>query len=280
MSESAPFVSYAQNREDVVLNRAFQNVAVGRYIEVGANHPRVDSISRGFYERGWSGLEFEPNPEFARMFREERPRDTVIQAAVTSRGGESVTFHVVAGTGLSTLVDEISSDHAAHGFQIVDIEVTTVRLDDAIDEHGLADQDVHFLMVDTEGAEPEVLASMDFARHRPWVLVIEATVPGTSEPSHDAWEPLVLAAGYEFCQFDGLSRFYVAREHADLKAILSIPASSADRYTTDYEARTNAELTRALGRAEEAEHELDRVLTSHSWKVTRPLRALRRRLGG
>ena len=58
--ESAPFVSYAQNGEDVVLFRALGGVESGRYVDVGANDPVADSISYAFYLRGWSGITIDP----------------------------------------------------------------------------------------------------------------------------------------------------------------------------------------------------------------------------
>src|SRR5665647_1684669 len=40
-----PIVSFAQNREDVVLWRALGGVTAGRYVEIGANHPTTFSLS-------------------------------------------------------------------------------------------------------------------------------------------------------------------------------------------------------------------------------------------
>ena len=108
---SEAFVSYAQNAEDVVLWRALRDVASGTYVEVGANHPTVDSVSRAFYDRGWSGLCVEPLPSFAEEFRRSRPRDTVVQAAVLDTEDDTVVLHAIEGTGLSTTVEDIGSDH-------------------------------------------------------------------------------------------------------------------------------------------------------------------------
>jgi len=48
------FVSYAQNFEDVLLWRALHDVEHGRYLDVGAHDPVIDSVSLAFYEAGWS----------------------------------------------------------------------------------------------------------------------------------------------------------------------------------------------------------------------------------
>ena len=68
---SSGFVSYAQNFEDVMLWRAFSHIESGFYIDVGAQHPTIDSVSLAFYERGWTGIDIEPVPEYASLLREQ-----------------------------------------------------------------------------------------------------------------------------------------------------------------------------------------------------------------
>ena len=50
------YTSYAQNFEDVIIMRCFKDVEEGFYIDVGAQDPESDSVTRVFYERGWSGI--------------------------------------------------------------------------------------------------------------------------------------------------------------------------------------------------------------------------------
>lgn len=310
-----PFVSYAQNGEDVVLWRALHSVTPGRYVEVGANDPKTHSISRAFYDRGWSGIEIEPVPAFAQRFREARPRDVVVEAAITSEDVETVTLHVIPESGLSTLRDDVGAEHARSGWPVEEVSVPARRLDDVLAEHVPAGEDVHFLVIDTEGAERQVLESIDLATWRPWVLVIEATAPMSDVRTHEAWEPLVLEGGYQFCLFDGLSRWYVADERAaELLPSLDHPACALDpwvsRSTFEAEQRVedltaeNAELLEQLIKwrgqvlarwaeaASAAVHtpgaggvslhesarlraELDAMQQTLSWRVTAPLRDVR-----
>ena len=75
-----------------------------------------------------------------------------------------------------------------------------------------------------------MLAGMDWSRHRPWLVVIESTMPGVPTPNYEGWEPYLLAQGYEFAYFDGVNRFYVAAEHAELKAHFSLPPNVWDDF--------------------------------------------------
>ncbi|WP_239078945.1 FkbM family methyltransferase [Cellulomonas marina] len=305
-----PFVSFAQNREDVVLWRALRGVAEGRYVEVGANHPRTFSVTRGFYDRGWSGITVEPVPTLAALHRAERPRDTQVEAAVVDvpagTPGGTVTLHRIGDTGLSTLDDHIAEGHTSAGYAAEDLQVPARRLDEVLASAGWSPaDDLHFVVVDVEGAEGAVLRSVDLRTWRPWVLVVEATEPRTTAPTHGAWEPDLLAAGYRFCLFDGLSRFYVAEEHADrLGPLLSYPACPLDEYDTDLDLQRRATIdgltedlvrwrSAALGRwadavasasapppdgtADHLRGELEAMRRTVSWRVTAPLRAVRRR---
>jgi FkbM family methyltransferase len=258
------FVSYAQNGEDVVLWRALHPVTPGRYVEVGANDPKTHSISKAFYDRGWSGIDIEPVPSLAAAFREARPRDVVVEAAITSDDADEVVLHVIEDTGLSTLRDDIGAEHAGSGWPVTDVKVPARRLDDVLAEHVVEGEEIHFLVVDTEGGERRVLESIDLSRWRPWVLVIEATAPMSDMRTHEEWENLVLAGGYQFCLFDGLSRWYVADEHSELIPRLDHPACVLDRWVSRrvHEAEEPVEELRAELAACRAENQtlLDQVI--------------------
>jgi hypothetical protein len=104
-----------------------------------------------------------------------------------------------------------------------------------------------------EGFETEVIRGMDFHRCRPWILVIEATLPDTRIPNHQKWEPLLLDREYRFAYFDGLNRYYVSREHRELALALATPPNVFDDFLTIHEARALASCAAAEKRAQEAE---------------------------
>lgn len=240
---SEPFLSFAQNAEDVVLYRALRHIDNGRYLEIGANHATVDSISRAFYDRGWSGVTVEPVAELIAEHRSERPRDIQVEAVAGPPGVTTAVLHEVSDTGLSSTLDRIGDIHRSEGHDVHDLEVPSATVDQILAEAGF-EGDLHFVVIDTEGTEAAVLEGFDLARWRPWVLVIEATEPNSTRQSHSEWESTVLAAGYEFCLFDGLSRFYVAAEHAEqLRARLSYPSCPMDHYVPHEVVRLRSELT-------------------------------------
>jgi FkbM family methyltransferase len=220
------FTSYAQNFEDVMLWRALKHVEKGCYVDVGAQHPVIDSVSKAFYERGWRGVHIEPVPEYARLLRQDRPDETVLEVALSDFEG-TLELNVIPESGLSTVVDAYAQrHHTEKGFDCQRIQVPVLTLKSALQP--LAGKDVHWLKIDVEGLESQVLKGWDSQVSRPWVMVIEATIPNSTETDYANWDPILTAANYQIVYFDGLNRFYVAKEHAELAVAFSTPPNVFD----------------------------------------------------
>lgn len=223
------FTSYAQNFEDVMLLRALGDVDRGFFIDVGACDPTIDNVARLFYDRGWRGLNVEPTPDHVARLERERPGDRTRAIALSDTEG-TATFHVFAETGLSTLAAGVADGHVSAGREARALSVPVTTLRRLWDEDVPPGQDVHFLKIDVEGEEAAVIRGADWARHRPWIVVVEATAPNSQLPSHADWEPVLLGQGYRFVYFDGLNRFYLAEEHADLAPAFAVPPNVFDDF--------------------------------------------------
>lgn len=243
------FISYAQNFEDVMLWRALKHVEKGFYIDVGANDPTLYSVTRAFYDAGWSGINLEPVAEFFGRLEEQRPRDINLRLGAGSTAG-SFPFYDIPETGLATSDPDVAERHRQNGWEVIKIDVPVLPLAQICAEH--APRPIHFLKIDVEGAEKEVLLGMNFKQWRPWILVIEATAPMSQETMHDSWEPLVIEAGYEYVYFDGLNRYYVAQEHAELKQSFIVPPNVFDGYVLNADQESKLRATEADIRANQS----------------------------
>lgn len=208
-------ISYAQNFEDIMLWRALGHVEHGRYIDVGAQSPHVDSVSKVFYEHGWRGIHVEPMAMYADELRRARPDETVIQAAVARVAGV-LPFFEFANTGLSTTDGEIGARHVDAGFEGKGSVIAAITLDDVLARGAAEGAAVHWLKIDIEGGEYNALQGWNGDSVLPWIVVVESTLPLTSTESYEGWEPLLLKKGYRFAYFDGLNRFYVSPEQPGL----------------------------------------------------------------
>jgi FkbM family methyltransferase len=283
--------SYAQHAEDVRLARAFAGRTAGFYIDVGAWHPIRDSVTKYLYDLGWHGIDIEPGVETARLLREDRPRDLVLELACSDADGEMALHETDVPNDWSTLVPQTAKAvHAIHARRMGERVVPVRTLRSICQEH--VHEQIDFLKIDVEGHEAAVLRGADFDRWRPAVVVVEATVPHTTAPSHGEWEPVLLDARYRFAGFDGINRYYAAEECSELIPLLAAPVTVLDNWEThrylaalEGEAELRAELERAAaeldelrGRCAELEDALEERRRT-SLRVPAAMAASSRRLG-
>ena len=222
-------ISCAQNGEDLRFWHAFGprsgpavdiNGSRLTYVEVGANEPWKGSVTAALHDLGWSGLLVEADAEIADRLMALRPNDQTLVAAAGAANGEAV-FYRVRGTGLGTL-DPVEAHRAgSRGFLVEEVTVPVRPLDEILDNFlrgRPADEgEIHALSIDVEGAESAVLSGLSLSRHRPWVISIEAVQPGTADLTTAEWQQHLLSSNYRNVAFDGVNRWFVADERADIE---------------------------------------------------------------
>jgi FkbM family methyltransferase len=223
-----PMISYAQNREDILLARIFAGRKEGFYVDVGANDPKNCSVTKYFYELGWHGVNVEPNRKFP-LLAADRPRDVNLNVAVGDQDGEQTFFEFSQNPALSTFIQLEADEHRQRfGYDYVAHRVPVRTLASICSAHGV--NEIDFMSIDVEGYERQVLSGADWRRWRPRVVLIEATRPHLTETTHAGWESLLFAADYRFSYFDGLNRFYLRSEDAHLKHHFDVPPNVFDDY--------------------------------------------------
>lgn len=265
------FVSYADNPEVVVLWRALNKIKRCFYIGVGAWSPDFDSVTRAFYERCWSGINIEPNPFFHSQLQRSRPRDQNLCVAV-GEAEDRMTITLFDGSGLSTIDPAIAAQHQRAGRPSTQQEVRVTTLAILLDQHLDSGQELHFMKLDIEGLEGAALLGNNWEKYRPWILVVESTLPLSRTESHGEWEPLLLASGYAFAYADGLNRFYVAIEHAALLPALRYPPNIFDDFVHIRTYRAESLLAQAEVRASRAEAQLHDFVNSMTRRLAAPIR--------
>ncbi|MBA2778989.1 FkbM family methyltransferase [Billgrantia kenyensis] len=278
------FVSYAQNFEDVMLWRALKEINNGFYIDIGAWSPDIDSVTRAFYEKGWHGINIEPNRDFYLEYCSKRDRDINLNLAISDSEDEA-DFFIVSNPGLSSLSENVAKSHIKDGWDVKSEKVKVVTLNKIFEEY-VRDRAVHFLKVDVEGLEEKVLIGNDWHKNRPWILLVEATRPMSQVEAYSHWEPLLLKSNYLFAYADGLNRFYIAKEHSALLDSFDYPPNVFDDFVLHHHAQAvyRAEQVEQKYALLEADHtklksettrlniELKSIYESKSWRITAPLR--------
>ena len=169
--------SFAQQGEDLVLDRIITRIlkinyndnSTNNYIDIGGFHALENSVTYLLYLRGWSGLVFDASKETEKSFRRMRPRDAFVRKIVGEEDGVKKSFyiHKKSENDKSSINTKYPSDVSNYN----KVEIEQVNLQDEIKRRKISTCTV--LNIDVEGAECEILKSIDFTSFAPKIIVVE-----------------------------------------------------------------------------------------------------------
>lgn len=228
-----------------MLARIFCGRADGFYVDVGAGDPVELSVTKWFYDLGWSGINIEPNPTFYPRLVVDRTRDVNLNCGAGAVEGSAQYFQLSANE-LSSFDPEVRARAESAGMPVAPRTVAVQPLTNILDRY-TDRRPIDFLKIDVEGWEREVLTGLDLQRYRPTVIIVEATLPTTRIESQSKWEDLLAQSDYAAVHFDGVSRFYLPSEHIDLKVHFQLPPNIFDEFKTWGHAAREIEIGRLRG---------------------------------
>lgn len=206
-----------------------------------------------------------------------------------ARNAEDVVLWRALGAGSDVRALELGAETdgfsrlgalAARGWTVLTADSDGTLPDDAPE----AGSPVHVLAGGDLTATARALAALGERGIAPWVVVLVADAAAVDVPD------------YRHCHFDGVDHVLLHEDHAELEDLLAYPACSRDRYVTAAQRELEAQRDQAradaadwrraaLERWEEvaasslgsrALQELHAMQNTVSWRVTKPLRAVRR----
>ena len=218
-------ISYAQNNEDIILWRALSHIKNGFYIDVGAAWPDTHSVTKLFYENGWRGINIEPNSFLHKKLERARVDDINLNIGISDSIGE-LDFYQYKDLGLSNFQSPI----VGQNIPAIKKKVPVTTLNKVLEEHLTKRQEIHFLKIDVEGFEKQVLNGLDLAKYKPWIVICEATEIETNRLGNMDFEEILLSNGYKFVYFDQLNCFYISNEQCALQKQIALPPSHFDNF--------------------------------------------------
>ena len=175
-------LAFAQEGEDILLDRFLNGQKRGFYVDIGCHHPSRFSNTKRFYLRGWQGINVDANREAMDLFSAQRERDVNIWSAV---GNEDTVadYFVMNGSALNTLdPDRVRylKENTPY-FLVETLKIPVRTLSSILDEYATDVEEIDLLSIDVEGWDLKVLKSNDWARYRPIFLLVEDHV-GARDP--------------------------------------------------------------------------------------------------
>lgn len=195
---------YGQTGEDLAIDAILGVRNTGFYIDVGANAPEYLSNTKRFYDRGWNGINLEPNPILYSSLAEARPRDINLNIGAGPKDGKMDFWRFAIDT-LSTF-DPKNASEAMLESKLIERKPVDIRKLSSIIEEYAPDKHIDFMSIDVEGFELSVLEGMDWKTQRPELVVMEVNPNGAGKMG------AMKGYGYDLVFANGLNGFFIDRE--------------------------------------------------------------------
>ena len=179
------------------------------FVRKGVRNGRDDSNTY-FYEHGlgWHGLLVEAVEWEFKEIAQHRPKSLAVNGAVCPEPGK-VEFMVAIASGLHGIASDYADNRKSRLKDHL-ISVPCYTLNSLLDQAGF--RHVHYMTVDTEGSEVNILEAFDFSRFVVDYIQIEMLV-GTAQAAdkQQMLDRLMAKVGYTF-----LHKYVVADDTMDM----------------------------------------------------------------
>jgi len=166
-------ISFSQEGEDIVLERYFDGINSGFYVDVGAHHPHRFSNTYKFYLKGWKGINIDATPGSMLSFNDLRPNDINLEVGI-SNDNKAYKYFVFSEPALNTMSEFTANQYIDKGWPLEKcIQLQTKTLESVLDQYLTHGQQIDFMNIDVEGFDYKVLASNCWEKYKPKFILVE-----------------------------------------------------------------------------------------------------------
>ncbi len=170
--------SYSQFEEDLFIKKYFSNKKNGFFVDIGCHHPFKGNNTYLLYQSGWTGINIDLNQLGIDLFNVARPRDKNICTAISNTDGY-IEYYLPNNNPLSTEItinkkfSSILKEH--HGNQYKTYSTRSMTWNSLENKYKNFFKEIDFLKIDIEGADLNVLKSIDLKKLKVRLLMVEAS---------------------------------------------------------------------------------------------------------
>ena len=201
--------TFAQQGEDLTFERIWSRVLKsdlrkpGVYVDLGAFHPIDHSVTYSLYLRGWRGLALDASSETKKLYSKYRPRDIFVNAVVGREDADEVSFFFHKSGDLSLINSKYPEDKENYiERKLRQVNVNTTLLENKITT-------IDFLNIDIEGAELEILETLDFEQYSPKVIAVEMHGNNVVKAIKNPISKCLFKHGYSLVGVNVITYFFV-----------------------------------------------------------------------
>jgi len=202
---------FSQWGEDTVIDKFLRLKSTDAFfVDVGCFHPRKYNNTYLLYKHGWRGINVDLEEIKIQVFRQLRPDDENLCCAVGPVPGVA-NFQQFGAYSLINSMDPAFIERCKRSGAVSEERSIQVRtLTDILECSRFRSRRFGLLTVDVEGFEAAVLASLDYARFRPNLIMVEIHV-NTLRALQETptYRFLTQEQGYEMVSWTGITVFFM-----------------------------------------------------------------------
>lgn len=165
-------VSFAQEGEDILLDRIFNKKKKGFYIDIGAHHPIRFSSTFWFYKKGWNGINIDPLPGTKKLFDRHRPRDINLELGVAN-SKQNLIYYEFEQPALNTFDLEMSRKRMMVSKLKSKKAIKVSSIKEILSKNLDTKKTIDFMNIDGQGLEMDILLANDWNIYRPLYVLVE-----------------------------------------------------------------------------------------------------------
>lgn len=212
-------LSFSQSGEDLILEHVFRALRIDgniNYCDIGANMPWGLSNTAKFYlrnDRNYIGVLVEPDPILSGVLKCKRSKDKVVNCGIKPKDvvENTLDFYMINTNTLNTFSKLEAEHYIELGYKIKEIQqIKVIDINTLLEEY-FSNQELHFLSIDVEGLDYDILSSLNFNLFRPICICAESinfVTSGTATKDRRIIE-LLEDNGYFEYAFTGINSIFI-----------------------------------------------------------------------
>ena len=169
-------ITYAPNREDLIIAGILKSVKNGFYVDLGSEDPDYQSMTKRLYRSGWHGINITSEQHYLTKLKLKRPRDTNIMAKIGLT--RAVSSEIILG--LEAVLELYQVNH------------------------------IDVLRIDAVSYKNDAVSSNNWSKYRPTLVLLDSGDNSVKQESE------FLEYGYVRIFFDGLNEYFIVKDSQHL----------------------------------------------------------------